>query len=239
MFFFTRKYSLADSGIFTGFTDCHTHLLPGVDDGVRTPSTSLEILSRMERAGVKELWLTPHVMEDMPNTKAVLTARFNELKSVYQGNIRLHLAAEYMLDPFFEKCLQCGDLLLHDKNRLLVETSCVCPPFNMDALLEAIQKKGYTPLLAHPERYVYMDLKDYKRYKDRQILFQLNLPSLAGVYGPAVRRKAEIFLKKGYYDCLGTDTHSLEGWQYAMGEKRMDRKAVQRLLDVGGKGCGV
>lgn len=59
MFFFTRKYSLADSGIFRGFTDCHTHLLPGVDDGVRTPSASLEILSRMERAGVKELWLTP------------------------------------------------------------------------------------------------------------------------------------------------------------------------------------
>lgn len=239
MFFFTRKYSLADSGILRGFTDCHTHLLPGVDDGVRTPSASLEILSRMERAGVNELWLTPHVMEDMPNTKAALTARFNELKSVYQGGIRLHLAAEYMLDPFFEKCLQCDDLLPHDKNRLLVETSCVCPPFNMDALLETIQKKGYTPLLAHPERYVYMDLKDYKRYKEKHILFQLNLPSLAGAYGPAVRRKAEIVLKKGYYDCLGTDTHSLEGWQYAMGEKRMDRKTVQRLLDVGGEEGGM
>lgn len=239
MFFFTKKYSLADSGILRGFTDCHTHLLPGVDDGVRTPSASLELLSLMERAGVKELWLTPHVMEDMPNTKAALAARFNELESVYQGGIRLHLSAEYMLDPFFEACLQSGDLLPHDKNRLLVETSCVCPPFNMDSLLEAIQKKGYTPLLAHPERYRYMDLSDYKRYKDKQILFQLNLPSLAGVYGPAVRQKAETLLKEGCYDCLGTDTHSLKGWQYAVGEKRMNKKTVQRLLDMRGKECGM
>lgn len=60
---FRKKYSLADSGIFRGFTDWHSHIFPGVDDGVQTMDEALEILALYERRGVKEVWLTPHIME--------------------------------------------------------------------------------------------------------------------------------------------------------------------------------
>ena len=53
-------------------TDCHSHLLPGVDDGVRTAEESLRILEEMERQGIRKLWLTPHIMEDIPNTTCLL-----------------------------------------------------------------------------------------------------------------------------------------------------------------------
>lgn len=226
-FFWNKKYSLGESGVLQGLTDCHSHLLPGVDDGVRTLSASLEILSQMEKAGVRELWITPHIMEDVPNSTAALQAKFEQLTNVYQGKIRLHLAAEYMLDSLFELRLQQDDLLPHAEGCLLVETSYVCPPFNFDKLLESIRHQGYTPLLAHPERYQYMEMSDYRRLKESLIHFQLNLPSLTGAYGPRIQKKAVTLLREGCYDCVGTDTHSLNGWLWAVHEKRVGKQVLQ------------
>ncbi len=55
-------------------TDCHSHILPGVDDGVQTMEEALEILRLYEELGIKSVWLTPHIMEDMPNTTLHLFA---------------------------------------------------------------------------------------------------------------------------------------------------------------------
>ena len=156
---FTKRTSLADSGIFRGFTDWHCHLLPGVDDGVQTMEETLRILSLYEELGVTEVWLTPHIMEDMPNTTASLKARFKALEAAYQGNIGLHLASENMLDNLFEERLEQNDLLPLGKGgkHLLVETSYFNPPMGLNNILLRIKSKGYVPVLAHPERYVYMD----------------------------------------------------------------------------------
>lgn len=103
---------------------------PDVDDGVQTMDEALQILGEYERLGVKEVWLTPHIMEDMPNTTQHLRARFVELQSAYQGNIALNLASENMLDNLFEERLNKNDLLPIGKagKHLLVETSYFNPP---------------------------------------------------------------------------------------------------------------
>ncbi len=84
---------------------------PGVDDGIRTEQESLALLDEYERAGIKEVWFTPHIMEDVPNTTSGLKERFDEFTSRYKGNIRLHIAAENMLDTLFEERLKDNDLL--------------------------------------------------------------------------------------------------------------------------------
>lgn len=93
---FRKTVTLAQSGILKGMTDCHSHLLPGVDDGVETLDESLEILAEMEKLGVKKVWLTPHVMEDIPNKTVALQQKFRELKQSYNGTMELNLAAEYV-----------------------------------------------------------------------------------------------------------------------------------------------
>lgn len=218
---FYNKSSFAESGFLQGYTDWHCHLLPGIDDGVQTVDETLQILASYEEHGVGEVWLTPHIMEDIPNSTTELREKFQELQAIYKGSVKLHLAAENMLDNLFEERLAANDLLPlgEDGQHLLVETSYFNPPLGLNDILLRIKSKGYFPVLAHPERYVYMKESDYRQLKSIGIKFQLNLPGLTGFYGPEVKKKAEWILKNGFYDLTGSDTHRLRVWETTITRK--------------------
>lgn len=218
MWFFRKKQTLEESGFFRGFTDWHSHILPGVDDGVQTMEEALQILSEYERLGVKEVWLTPHIMEDIPNTSSRLRERFGELQSAYTGNVILHLAAENMLDSLFEERLEKNDLLPlgKDGKHLLVETSYFNPPMELNNILHCIKTKGYFPVLAHPERYLYMNMSQYQQLKSMNIQFQLNIFSLTGLYGKEIQKRAYLLQKLHFYDYIGTDLHRMSTLQNVM-----------------------
>ena len=218
---FKSKYNLINSGLMKGMTDVHSHVLPGVDDGSPDINASLSLLRYMESIGLRKVWLTPHIMEDIPNTTDALKTRFRTLCESYRGNIRLELAAEYMLDNLFVRRLEADDILsLHEEKRyLLVETSYFNPPMRLLSMLKHIQEKGYHPLLAHPERYEYMQMADYKALQQVGVAFQLNIPSLAGMYGRHVQKKAEALQEAGMYTLHGNDTHSLIFFQNLLNEK--------------------
>lgn len=226
---FTKRYSIANSGILERFTDWHSHILPGVDDGVQTMEESLQILASYEQFRVKEVWLTPHIMEDIPNTTALLRSRYAELRAAYKGPIILRLASENMLDSLFEQRLQKGDLLPlgKDGRHLLVETSYFNPPYGLHNILLRIKSKGYVPVLAHPERYVYMDKEDYEQLRRLNVAFQLNLPSLVGAYGADAKRKAKWLLGNMYYQFTGTDTHQLSSWEVIAYKKQIPKDVLQ------------
>lgn len=220
------------SSLLTNFTDHHSHILPGVDDGVKKMEVSLKVLERYEQLGIVEVWCTPHIMEDIPNTTTALQARFAELCEAYQGPIKLHLAAEYMMDALFEERLEQDDLLKlgKDGNQILVETSYFTPPMDMDSILRRIKQKGLYPVLAHPERYVYMGKERYSALKDGGIRFQLNLSSLSGAYGSTAKDKARWILKHDYYNLAGSDLHSfrnMENW--SVRAPRALRKLLQTI----------
>ena len=212
MWLFRKKQSLEESGFFRDFTDWHCHILPGVDDGVQSMDEALQILAEYERLGIKKVWLTPHIMGDMPNTTRHLRERFNELKAVYQGNVVLNLASENMLDNLFEERLNKNDLLPIGKEgkHLLVETSYFNPPIGLHNIFLRINSKGYFPILAHPERYLYMDENEYKQLKAMGVKFQLNLFSILGLYGKDVKEKAKSLMCRRMYEYIGTDLHQVE-----------------------------
>lgn len=231
MWLFGSKTSLLQAGVLRGWTDWHSHILPGVDDGIRCLEDSLAVLKWYEAQGVREVWLTPHIMEDIPNRPAELQARFAELQAAYAGPVSLHLAAEHMLDPLFSERLAAGEVLPigPEGDMLLVETSYFNPPMDLDGMLESVRKRGFRPLLAHPERYVYMEMKDYQRLASAGVALQLNLPSLAGAYGEDVRRKAADLLRAGLYDRCGSDLHRLSHFQRALSERSVPQKLLASL----------
>lgn len=233
MWFISDKVKVEDSGLLEGFCDCHCHLVPDVDDGVETLEDSLYILEKWDMLGVKEVWMTPHIMEDIPNKPEVLKERFENVKTCFLGDVKLHLASENMMDNLFLTRLNEGNLLPigTDGKHLLVETSYYNPPMDMVLFFEKIKEKGYTSILAHPERYQYMDMKQYKMWRSKGVLLQLNVPSLVGAYGPEVQWKAEKLLEKGMYDYCGTDTHSMRFVEYFLNSK-ISKKTVKKVLAI-------
>ena len=231
---FNRRRSLLESGLLKGAVDQHSHILYGLDDGVKTQEDSLSILRFLEEQGVSEVWFTPHVMEDVPNTTEGIRARFEQLKSVYRGGLRFHLAAEYMIDTLFEERLAARDLLTHGNDTVLVETSSVAPPINLWEVLETMRKAGYRPLIAHPERYRYMDKADYKRLHDMGCVLQMNLPSIVGFYGESARERALDLLDKGWYAMVGSDCHRYRAIQAQYAARELKKDTLRKLAPLMG-----
>lgn len=223
------RKSVLERGLLHGATDNHSHILYGVDDGVRTREESLAILSWLEEQGLSELWLTPHIMEDVPNTTEGLKARFEELKAVYNGPIKFHLAAEYMMDTLFEERFRARDLLWHGENTVLVETSTVAPPVNFWDMLFEMMSADITPLLAHPERYRYMDSTDYRKLHEMGVKLQMNLPSIAGYYGKTVQARAKYLLDKGWICMTGSDCHRFRVIRHQYSAKELSPKQMRQL----------
>lgn len=237
MFFFNKKYTLLESDFFEGWEDRHSHILPGVDDGIHSMEDSLAVLNYYEQIGVVDVWLTPHIMEDCPNDPYELKERFEELCEAYAkteggSKIKLHLAAENMIDSLFVKRLESGNLLTYgDKgDELLVETSYAQAPYRFKLILQDIRKAGLTPVLAHPERYRYMEYDDYFTLHEQGVKFQLNITSLSGAYGPEAKERAEYLLEEGLYTYQGSDLHSLSAFKRAITEKSV-RKRIPRILN--------
>ncbi|MDE6812026.1 MAG: capsular biosynthesis protein [Muribaculaceae bacterium] len=229
-----RVDGLQEAGLLEGFTDWHSHILPGVDDGIPSMDKALEVLATYGQLGVKKVWLTPHIMEDYPNEPEELRKRFDELCHEYDGPVELKLAAENMLDSLFEERLAQGELLpIGDAgNHLLVETSYFSPPMNFDELIDDIKSAGYFPVLAHPERYRYMSEKDYISLKERNVIFQVNMMSLVGMYGETARKKAEWLLKKGMVDLTGSDVHRHPALMRGLGQSPSNRDSLEKILEI-------
>lgn len=231
---FTTKTSYLKSGIFSGFTDWHSHILPGVDDGIETTGEALHLLKEYEQAGIKKVWLTPHIMEDIPNTTASLKEKFQILKEEWKGNVEIKLASENMIDPLFEQRLQSDDFLpIGDTGtHLLLETSCFTPPYHLEDIFSSVTKKGYKIILAHPERYAYMEEKDYRKLKSSGIMFQMNLISLIGGYGKIAKKRAEWLMDNDYVDLIGTDIHRTDYFSKSFRDECLNQKMVRKLLKI-------
>ena len=196
-------------------TDMHSHLLPGIDDGAPDLATSVEMINGLTHLGFKKLITTPHVMQDMyPNKRDDILKAYEILKKHLETEgiqVELGVAAEYFLDDNFKKLLADKEpLLTFGDNLVLVEFSMASEQYNFKELLFEMQMQSYQPVIAHPERYIYQEKNKefFEEMKAAGYLFQLNIMSLAGVYGKTVNELARYFIKHEYYDIAGTDLHN-------------------------------
>ena len=195
--------------------DLHSHLIPGIDDGAKDMEASLLLIRELKSLGYKKLITTPHVSDMFPNSSSTILDGFNTLKEeLLRQNIdiELEIGAEYYADEKFERLLQKKDILSFGKeNYLLFELSYFTPPHDIDNLIYEIILKGYTPILAHPERYLYWhsDFNKYKELKEMGTLFQINLNSTTGYYNKSIQRISEQLIKNSLVDFIGSDTHHM------------------------------
>lgn len=214
MFSLFKKKPPTSSDLESLRCDLHSHLIPGIDDGSPDLETSIRLIRGLIGLGYKKIITTPHVNADIfPNTADIIRAGQNVVTEELRRlgiDIEFLAAAEYLMDDRFCRQLAAGEPLLTLKNNLvLVELSFAVPAINLREILFDMQLRGYQPVLAHPERYLYFgaNRKWYDELRLAGCFFQLNLLSFAGYYGPGSRQLAEYLVKKQYVDFLGTDLH--------------------------------
>jgi len=235
---FKRKHPVAND--FSGLnTDMHSHLLPGIDDGSTDPGNSIQLIKGLQDIGYSKFITTPHILWDMfRNNPTTINAAHQTLKAEISNSgmtTNVHAAAEYYMDDHFDELLESNDSLLTIKDKMvLVEFSFVSTPINYKNQFFQLQIGGYQPILAHPERYLYLggNKKVFDDLKSAGCLFQVNILSLAGYYGKPTQELAQYLLKKNYIDLLGTDLHHLRHLE-ALRSSPHIMPAVQSLLQSG------
>jgi len=217
-------------------TDIHSHLIWGIDDGVKSEGECMEMLNGFINLGYKKVITTPHIMNDhYKNTPEIISSGLQKIKEVIERNnlpITADAAAEYYLDEGFEQKLSSGNILTLNNKYLLFEISYMNPPDNLSRVIFEIITKGFTPLLAHPERYPfwYPKFDEYHRLKEQGVLFQLNIGSIAGYYGLAPKKIAEQMIDENLVDFIGSDLHGdrhLQALHHALKEKSLWKLAAK------------
>ncbi len=196
-------------------TDIHSHLIPGLDDGVQSLSESLELLDGLQQQGYEKVITTPHVMGDFyPNTPEMIRSGLIQVQEALKASgldIKLEAAAEYYLDEFFVESLnKREELLTFGEKYLLFETAFMNEPVHLKEAIFKMKSLGYQPVYAHPERYQYLhrDFSLVEDIVDRGALLQVNINSLTGYYSRPVQKMAEKLIDRNLVHFLGSDCHN-------------------------------
>ncbi len=190
----------------------HSHILPGIDDGAKNTEESLRLIQGMVDLGYQRLIATPHIMSDLyPNTPQTIENAYLHLNKALENstlNIPITYGAEYLIDEEFPSKIEKGLLCLHE-NYVLVETMFSSFPQNIEEILFTLRSHQYIPVLAHPERYLYLekDLKQLDVFLKHGCKMQSNILSFAGYYGSREKELAKRILEADLINFLGTDMH--------------------------------
>ena len=196
-------------------TDIHSHLIPGIDDGSKTMDESIEMIEEFSALGYTKLITTPHIMSHRyPNTSTILIDGLEQLKKELVARhieMEIEVASEYYLDDTVMELIEKRDILTFGENYMLFEMSYVQPLHHLEEMIFEMKVAGYRPVLAHPERYVYMhdDFDKYRRLKEKGVLFQVNIPSLGGYYSKPIQKVAKKLAEEGMIDLVGSDCHKM------------------------------
>lgn len=195
--------------------DIHSHILPAVDDGSKDLAMSLDMARMYVENGFTTVIATPHYIEGSISTKKdknkkVLDMFKEELK---RENIELEilLGNEAYVSMDLIGDLEEGRVAsLYDSRYVLLELPMQDMPLYVESLIYELQLKGYTPIIAHPERNstIVEDPNILYNLIEKGALAQLNLPSLEGRYGEKIKETAEILLSHNMIHFLGTDAHT-------------------------------
>ena len=197
-------------------TDCHCHILPGLDDGAQTLEESVALARRQVSWGFRKAVCTSHRVGKYPNVPEVVISTCRMLQDELRKRevpLELTPSMEYRLIPeTWPETLEKGWLLPWEGNHILIELPIhkasrignIVPEDEIKRLLDM----GYQPVLAHPERYLYLDMDRYHCFKEAGVLFQRNIGSLEGLYGEAVSVRAQALMADNLYDTQGTDLHN-------------------------------
>ena len=199
--------------------DIHCHIISGVDDGSADFDESCKMLEIAARSGTKGIVATPHTnVPDSYQNPWSKELYNNVLKlRTYAKNNELNLSVfcgqEIFCTEGVVKHIKSGKYITLNNSRYpLIEFKFDSSPSYVVKQASEIISEGYTPVIAHPERYYFVsdDLDTIRKMKKMGCVFQLNKGSLIGKFGNEVYETAQKLLEKEYADIVASDCHGSE-----------------------------
>jgi len=200
--------------------DMHSHLLPAVDDGVRTPQEAVQLLKMAVKDGVMMQVLTPHLHPHRypANTRARLQKRFEEFRDLVRSlgiPIDLHLAAEVRIGPEVRELVESDAIPWLGEwagyKTFLLEFPLRSLPEGSERLVHWLRKAGTLPIIVHPERNLVFQKHPEKLqpFLDLDCPLQITAGSLAGHFGRPAQKLAARLLKEDLVSAIASDAHNL------------------------------
>ena len=199
--------------------DIHSHILPFVDEGSCDIQASISMLKECLSVGVTDVILTPHYRKDYKADRAELEKSFDQLKNAVKENgldIGLYLGQEFYIEKDFKKEVLSGKAVSFGKDKyLLIECSYDHRTDVAETVYE-LTTMGYIPIVAHIERYAYIDLDTAFEVKELGGLIQVNADSIADKKKKQYLKVVKKLLKHDLVDFVAGDLH--DGRTYLMKE---------------------
>lgn len=203
-----------------GRIDIHSHLIPGIDDGCRTLDESVECIRQLQAQGYVGTICTPHVWpslfpQNIPvNIQLVVEQLARNLRSL-EIDYQIWVGGEVRLaDDTIETFESFGVPSLGDSQYLLCDYWGESWPSEADEALDYLLKRGYRPILAHPERMA-LPTDEWTRVladlNERGVVLQGNFRSFAGKEGEMAKERAELLFEQDAYYLFAMDMHRPDG----------------------------
>lgn len=194
--------------------DFHSHLIYNVDDGSETIENSINVLKKAKKAGFTKIFLTPHYMPDYYEIpKEEIGQRIEKLKKncIEEGiDLELYQANEiYITNHMVELLQENKASSMNDSRYVLFELPMNEEPQNLLEVVYQLLEAGKIPIIAHPERYIYIQKNPNKLLDliEQGVLFQANYGSIIGQYGKEIQKTVKLLLQNNFIHFLGTDVH--------------------------------
>ncbi len=190
----------------------HSHILPNVDDGSTSFETSLAILKKQEKIGVEKVILTPHFKSGAYEVSVnEIQQKFLDFKNKVKENgvnVQLFLGQEVYCDSDIYDKLKNGVVCtLNDTKYLLLEFDLFHHSRIQDYVYN-LTTMGYVPVIAHIERYTYLDAETIIDLKQMGALIQVNAESVIGLNGKHLQNYMLEAIAKGLIDFVASDIHT-------------------------------
>ena len=195
----------------TTIADIHCHILPYVDDGALRTQESDELIEMQAEQGVSVICCTPHLRHHMFETPDdEIRRRFEQLKERQKDSpLRFYLSREYHCDSLLLKKLEAGEVLpLGEGRTILSEFSWRHTESQIRDFVKTILSYGYTPLIAHAERYPALEKPaQVAALIDMGALIQMNASSVTGAEGRRQAAWCKKLLKEDLVHVIASDAH--------------------------------
>lgn len=197
--------------------DIHCHILPGIDDGSKDIDMSLEMLGIAENNSEDKIIATPHYYRgyfenEYKDVVKYVSKLNNDIKS-NNLNVKVYPGQEIFVDNHTLECYKSGIIHgLNDSKYLLIEFSMEELPQNAMDIIYELKLLGVKPIIAHPERYMYIwkELTNINQFVEENCLFQLNTSSILGLMGKHVKETAFELMEHGLCNFIASDAHTTD-----------------------------